>query len=303
MQPKRRQIPWTAPLFIAMLFAGCAKKTTDTTTDIAEPAQQIADVMASIDEVAGASGSYLVKVPDLSTKRLFARYNVETAPNLSFVPTANAASCASAGSGAFTTSGSSPCVLTRTFNVCTIGFGTFVGNVEMTFSGATCKLASNGQSVVRAPEFQVTGLRDSLLTVSVPAGASPAGQQISRISATEYTFTNGGIQRVFTKDGNTVFDFTTTTTSAISLSGAIRSNRVLSGGSLRVTNNVSGRTCDYVPTNVTWGSTCNCPTSGSWTGSCSDGTSTTLNITGCGSGTFTIGTDTNSVSFDRCYLI
>lgn len=305
MQPK----PILKSTFIIALLvtlnAGCAKNTTSSTSDVGEPAQQIADVMASVDDAGGNSGSYLVQQRDhQSLQKLFARYNDAPKSRFSLIPPATAATCASLGSSAFTASGSSPCVLTRDFGGCTVGFGTFTGNVALSFSGATCKLASNGQTVTRVPSFQVTGLRGATLAVSVPAGASPAGQQITRVSITDYTFVNGGIQRVFTSStGSTLFDFTTTTTQAIGISGAIRATRVMSGGSLRVTNNVSGLVCDYTPSNVTWSSTCNCAVSGAWGGSCSDGTTSNLSLTGCGTGTFTVGGETADVNFDRCYVI
>ena len=114
-------------------------------------------------------------------------------------------------------------------------------------------------------------------------------------------FSNDGINRVFSIGSTILFNQTTATSGDITVSGTTRSNRIMSGGSLNVTNHISAVVCNYVPTNVTWASgTCNCPTQGSWSGSCSDGKTTTLTITGCGTATYTEGSDTEAVSFDRC---
>jgi hypothetical protein len=90
----------------------------------------------------------------------------------------------------------------------------------------------------------------------------------------------------------------------LGLKGSLREGRSLSGGTLRVTNNVNQVTCDFSPTNVTWGSPyCNCPTAGSGSATCSTGPGVTLSLTGCGTGTLTSGTLSQSVTFDRCYSI
>ena len=97
-------------------------------------------------------------------------------------------------------------------------------------------------------------------------------------------------------------DFTTTVTQPITITGEMRSGRVMTGGSLQVKNNITSVTCSYSPTNVTWapGTTCNCPTQGTWQGTCSDNKTSTLVLTGCGTGNYTEGTQTDPVTFDRC---
>ena len=98
-------------------------------------------------------------------------------------------------------------------------------------------------------------------------------------------------------------DYTSQTTSAITVTGTGRSSRTMSGGSLRVTNNLTAVTCDYVPTDVAWSTTCNCATSGTWSGTYSDGKSASIAITGCGTANVTLASDTQAVVFDRCYGI
>jgi hypothetical protein len=117
-----------------------------------------------------------------------------------------------------------------------------------------------------------------------------------------FTYSNDGISRVFTLGATTLFNQTTTTTSPVTITGGARANRVMSGGNIRVTNNLTSVTCNYVPTSVTWAASgsCNCPETGSWAGSCSNGKSTTLSITGCGTANYTEGSETTAVTFDRC---
>ncbi|MCB0362777.1 MAG: hypothetical protein KDD35_08645, partial [Bdellovibrionales bacterium] len=75
------------------------------------------------------------------------------------------------------------------------------------------------------------------------------------------------------------------------------------GAGISVINNLTGVSCTYVPQNLSWESACNCATSGSWSATCSDGKSSSLTITGCGTGGFTMGEDSGSVTMDRCYSI
>ncbi len=288
-------------IFSAILATSCAEDEDGSATDISESGQQIGDAMASVDEAGGSSGSLAILE---STRRVYARLSPgdlrDSWIQSSLFPNAFAASC----SGASTFGSCTSNVITRTLGSCTVGLATFNGTVTLTFvdaaSDSTCQMTSSGHSVTRVPSFTVTGRRGATLTVS-KTGTS--GQVITKGSGSSFTFTNDGIRRVFTKDGSTLFDFTTQTTSGITVTGTSRASRTMSGGNLRVTNNLTSVTCDYVPTGVTWVSTCNCPTSGSWSGSCSDGKTTSLAITGCGAGTLTVGSDTEAFTFDRCYGI
>ncbi|MCC7441393.1 MAG: hypothetical protein IT285_07160 [Bdellovibrionales bacterium] len=293
-------------LVSSILLSGCAD---EGEVDIQEVAQQVGDVMASIDESGGSSGSISWADPAATGEgRAALRLYARLAPSElrvawwegALVPEAVAASCATAATfGAC--SGTS---ITRTFGGCTIGRGTFTGNVDLTWAGTGvvgCALNQIGNTLTREPDFTVTGRRGATLTVAkigtngqVLTWASGAGA--SRV----FSFSNDGIRRVFTAGGETLFDFTTETTSDITVTGTSRSSRVVSGGTLRVTDNLEGTSCDYTPTAVTWSASCNCPVSGSWAGDC-DGEESELEITGCGEATLTIGAESEDLTFDRCY--
>lgn len=215
------------------------------------------------------------------------------------VSSAFAANCSTAS----TFGSCSSNVITRTFSGCYIGFASFSGTVTLTWSGLStnCLTIASGDLITRVPNFTVTGRRGATLTVS-KTGTN--GQRIARTTGTVWSYTNDGIRRLFTSStGTTLFDYTTTTTSAITINGSSRSSRNLNGGTLRVTDNVGGTTCDYTPSTVAWSSSCNCPTSGSWSGSCSDGKSSTLTINSCGRATFVLDSVSQSVTLDRCYSI
>ena len=282
-----------------LMLVGCNSES----ADIQETGQQLGDVMASIDESGGSAGSFALLD---SSRRTYAR----VAPaelrgswlaTLLLPKSAYAWGCASSHTFGSCTNN----VITRTFDECVIGTTRTTGTVTLTYAdGAvdnTCQMTAPGHSVTRVPAFTVTGRRGATLTVSK---SGEKGQVITRGEGDTYSFSNDGIRRAFvTASGSTLFDFTTQTLSPITVTGTERANRVLTGGSLRVTNNLTGVTCDYTPTQVSWTEGCNCPTSGSWAGKCSDGKATSLAITGCGNGNLKVGEAGEAFTFDRCYEI
>ena len=294
-------------LFLMTILAlqSCGSSSTTDTTE--ETGQQVGDVMASVDEGGGSTGGTFafLGIDPKSAQRTFARLSPSDVEptwmekiSAPFQPVTNAYAGSCSTDATFSTCSSN--VMTRTFSGCTIGYATVTGTVALTFVDAavdsTCSLASAGHTVTRVPAFTITGRRGATLTVS-KTGTN--GQVITKGSGSTFTFSNDGIRRVFT--GASTLDFTTKTTSDITITGTSRSGRTMSGGNIRVTNNTSGVYCDFVPSNVTWGATCNCATSGSWAGTCSDGKTSSLSITGCGTGTITIGSSSTSVTLDRCY--
>lgn len=272
-----------------------------------ETAQPIGDVVASIDEVGGSTGAIASRDLPSGEGRaadfLFARREPRDRFRLDsfLVPSAEATSCALAA----TFGTCSAHTLTRTFGGCTVGGARFSGTVAFDWShlaaSSTCDIAVSGDSVSRKPNFSVTGRHGAVLTVSTTGTdgqvlALTSGAGMNRV----FSVSSDGIRRLFTVSGATLFDFTTETTSDLALTGSNRGSRVLSGGTLRVTNNSTGVTCDYVPSGVAWTTNCNCPTTGSWGGTCSDGTNVTLQHTGCGAAVFTKGATTIDLRLDRC---
>lgn len=283
-------------LLALLALVSCAEE--EDAVDIQETAQQIGDVMASVDESGGTTNGTMVMME--SHKRMMASREKSATPfsflnSMGLLPSAQAVACKDT---TFTGCASSQKV--RDLAGCTIGVATFSGDITLQFSDSGCVVDSDGDYVDRNPDFAVSGIRGANLTV---AKTGTYGQRITRVSSGNFTFANDGIRRLFTLAGETLFDYTTRTTTAIGITGTSRSDRVMTGGQLRVTNNVSGVSCNYAPSNVTWASTCNCATSGTWTGTCSDGKDTSITVTGCGTGTIIVGEESEGLSFDRCYSL
>ena len=283
-------------LLAVLALISCAKE--EDAADIQETAQQIGDVMASVDESGGTTNGSMVMME--SHKRMMAAREKAAGSfaflsSIGLLPSAQAVACKDT---TFTGCASSQKV--RDLGGCTIGSATFTGDITLQFSDNTCVVDSDGDSVDRNPDFTVSGIRGSSLAV---AKTGTFGQRITRVTSGNFTFANDGIRRLFTLAGETLFDYTTRTTTAISIIGTTRSDRIMTGGQLRVTNNISGVSCNYAPSNVTWASTRNCATSGTWTGTCSDGKDTSITVTGCGTGTIVVGEESEALSFDRCYSL
>lgn len=289
-------------LTLTTVLIACNKDVTSS-ADNQEIGQQIGDAMASVDEAGTSSGS--IAMNELKYKnglqKAFLRLNPRTPFMDSIIPQAFATTCSSApGFGACSSN-----TITRNFSGCTLGGATFNGSVNLAWGGGTasnCTMMGAGDYITHVPDITVTGLRNSTLAITK---TGPIGQRITWASGAGaskvFQLTNDGIRRVFSLNGTTLFDFTTKTTSAITVTGTSRSSRIMNGGVLEVTNNVSGNVCTFSPTNVTWSSAnCNCPVQGSWSGSCTQGESTTLTLSGCGAGTLTMGSDSQDISFDRC---
>lgn len=285
-------------IFTFSVLVSCAEE--EEAVDIQEIAQQVGDVMASVDESGGTTNGTMVMME--SHQRFIASRETSVfngassfLQSLGLLPSAQAVACQDT-----TFTGCTASQKVRDLGGCTIGSATFTGDITLQFSDSGCVLNSDGDSVDRNPDFTVSGIRGANLSV---AKTGTYGQRIIRVSAGNFTFANDGIRRLFTLAGETLFDYTTRTTSPITVTGTSRTDRVMSGGQLRVTNNVSGVNCNYAPTAVTWAANCNCAVSGSWAGSCSDGKTTSITITSCGVGSIIIGEESEALSFDRCYSL
>ncbi len=297
-------------LFLSLTVAACGGSSGGASADIQETAQQVGDVMASVDESSGVENGAYARLESQGLEQRFARLLPpkslrEHARSLfsAVVPPVYAAGC-----GGTTTFGAcTNNVVLRNFDECTIGSTTLDGTIMLTWDDGvvdnTCTLDSDGDSITRDPNFTLTGRRGGTMTVTKTA---TFGQRLTRLGSGVFGLTSDGIRRVIAFQGTSLFDFTSETTGELTVSGTSRSGRVLTsttGAGIKVTNNLSGVNCTFVPTDVTWTGTCNCATSGSWSGSCSDSTSAALEITGCGTALFIMGTETENVTFDRCYSL
>ena len=258
--------------------------------DQEEYAQAVGDVMSSMDESSGVTtGGY-------SQLRLPGRLHPSPTLLGFLLPEAHAASCVFQGFSSCSVEN----VRTRTFGDCTFAGGrvSLSGSVTLNFSAANCSMADAGNVVTRTADFTISTRRGSL-TVSSPGG----GQSVTRTSS-GFDYSVGGMRRVLRNSGGEIVaDIETRTTSAITVSGDSRSNRVMNGGQLEIKNLTRGTTALLTPSNLTWSTTCNCAVSGSLSGSTSGDESFddfTITLTGCGTATVSSDGSTEDVVFDRC---
>lgn len=286
------------------LFVSCRGKNDEnnSTTDLtSELAQQVGDAMAGIDESAGSSGSFAMNEFNSSYQTLIAHADKPSfLKQISLIDKAYAVSCYGFGFGSCSAG-----TITRNFSGCTIGSSTVSGSTTLSYSRATCRLDSASDTVTRNPSYTMTTESGFSLSVSKLLTGGD-GQKLTLTSGTGvskvFSMTNDGIRRVISYNGKTLFDMTTTITSAITVTGSGRT-RALSGGTLRLQNNLTTEQCDISPsatTPVTWSSGCTCAASGIWTGSCQNSGAYTLEITGCGTATLTVGSTSKNVTLSRC---
>lgn len=268
-------------LILVVGLSGCSDSDdeTDVGTNSDLMLQQIGESMVSVDESSGNSSGNMAQTSFLEA----------TCSGVSF------GACGARASG----------TIVKDFGGCTVAGGlvTVSGTVSLTYSGtgsATCTMPMMSDSVTRVPAF----------TAFLPAGAGSlsalalsTGQTLTRTGSGTFSFSNSGIRHVYTgSNGSAVADFTTATTADISISGTTRTDRVINGGLLTVTNNLNSQVCTVTPNNVAWTSAgCNCPTSGTWTGSCSTGEPISAAFTStCGSVNTMFGTTSKTITIDRC---
>jgi hypothetical protein len=271
-----------------LMLAGCGGMTTD---DVEETGHAAADVFASYDEGTSVTGmAWNVPLYRPSFDRTLLDRTLDLA-----LPSAWAAACWKEDFSACTNS-----ERVRTFDHCALGPFSLDGSVTLDFSSATCAIPlAVGDTITRHANFTLNGRRNSALTVSDEGG----GQMIAK-TADGWTYSVPGMHRVMTDaKGTKLFDISTRTTSDIVISGGLtRKSRVLVSGTLEIVHNLAGFTVDLTPADLTWDGTCNCPVSGKLTGTATGKRTGTAEIviTGCGTGTVTIGADTTTVNFDRC---
>ncbi|MBC7458426.1 MAG: hypothetical protein H7235_09120 [Bdellovibrionaceae bacterium] len=273
-----------------------------------EMAQMIGDTLVSIDESGGKANGDIAQFNPTGYEKAFARLSRKESA-LSKIANQDISNLFVSKSYATTACSATPFVCnamsgvsTRTFSDCTIaGSGLATGSVTLTFTGtgaSSCTIPLANDRVTRSPNYQITGLRGAIFKVS----SLSSGQSLTRLNSTSFTFANNGIRRTFTTSNDkVVLDMQSITNISISVIGTTRGVRILSGGSLIITNNLTSMSCTMSHTNVSWSAGCNCPTSGSWNGSCSDGVALQV-VYGstCGETVLTKGSEVRPVTMDRC---
>lgn len=290
----------------SLLIFSCSNKvfqqtyTIDTPTEIT---QALGDSLAAMDEAGGLdSGDYTRADSDFS--KTYARLNGESFPNAvlsKIFPMAEAGTCTTV---AFTACDTTNFLKSRTLGSCSTlaSGGALKGFIKMTYAGSgqsSCTLPASTDNVTRLANIEVSGLRGAVFGT----GPTSTGQVLTRTGASTFTYTDNGTYRKFTDPTATqLLNLTTSTGTAISLSGSNRSGRTITAGTLNIVNNLNSVSCSFTPNTIAWGSSsCNCPTSGNLSSTCSDGTSMTVAFSStCGVVTLTNNTDVSTITLDRC---
>lgn len=286
---------------------GCKKAASD--TDQAQVGQAVGETMASADE-SFQGGTTMAMLPaDRSTAPALPLPMLRAPRELrgpawrraldALVPKAYAGACL--------LTDFSKCadgVRTRNFGNCELGDATLDGSVTLTFSDTTaCTMTGTNASVTRTADFTLTGPYGGTLQVTSPGG----GQTLTR-TASGFSYHVGGMERVLTgPGGHTLFDVATDTTSDIMVTGSSRADLMISSGTLEIHHKLAGYTVTLSASNLTWTPHCNCATAGTLTGSISggklDGQTASVTLMGCGEAEVTLGTQTESVTLDRCVAL
>ncbi len=283
---------------LAAFLMSCDKIVTESApvNESIEMSQQLTDLVGSIDGLSAVSVS---RSADLSVKST-------TCFSQSF-------SNCSAGTRA------------QTYNGCAIGDAVFTGVFLVKWYNTTgtpkasCILTNVGEKIGMGPQtnmFISTGRGYTNKTSKVGTLGNVLTWTAGSGGSRQFSLTSDGLRRVITdaaQDNKVVYDITSTVTSAISVNGAARTNRSISGGNLRFLNNLTNETCDFAPQSIFWADpNCSCPTAGNWVGSCNDGVnSRTINMSYvspsnpkvCGQGVITVDGSAATVMLDNCYQV
>lgn len=301
-----------AAVLALSLVGGCGKRTgEDDAVDYeAESAKAAGEQLAALDEGAAGSGITMQgpmtpAVPEWKRELL----------NLLSYPSAHAASCSVAGSWMCSTtlpSGAPAGVMsaiTGDFSAsCSVGSITLTGKTSIFFSTNNCRIPLNNDFLIRQPNYTFTGANGYTLKVS--AGTS-GGQKLQRTGVSSFDYSVLGVSRTASgPDGGVLFDIGTTTGSPIHITGLTRTGRTVTGGSLVVEHKLAQFSTTFVPTDLVWSSSCNCPTSGSLaaTHSGGKGNFTVTMGSSCGAATLSGtgrdgGTVTASVQLEACHAL
>jgi len=297
-------------LVVILMVSSCDKVleenyTVDTNDEMA---QMLGDSLVSIDESGGNINGNISQFNPTGYEKAFARLSDHESlfsktvnqdiSNLFISKSYAATSCSAVP---FTCNGTTG-VSTRTFSYCSVaGTGIATGSVSLTFTGtgfASCTIPLANDRVTRSPNYQIVGLRGASFKVS----SLSTGQSLTRVNVTAFNFASTGIRRTFTTASNkVVLDMTSLTGTPITVNGANRGARFLSGGTLMIIDNLTSVSCTLSNSNIAWTAGCNCPTAGSWGGFCTDGTPLQVVYSStCGETVLTKGSVVRPVTMDRC---
>ncbi len=196
------------------------------------------------------------------------------------------------------------------YNACLVS-GTsrsITGSVDLSYSHTSCTLSTNGDSVTRTYDLEISGPRGGVVSHQSAVASDYRGSSYGgggRITKTNagWDLEVLGRHSQMQYRSREVFNVSTRTLSAMQITGSLsRSGRTVTGGQLEVNHNLSKFTSVIVPSNLQWTNSCCHPTSGSLsvTYSGSKSGSATVTFQGCGSATVDQGGQQQQIELSYC---
>lgn len=175
----------------------------------------------------------------------------------------------------------------------------FSGFITLTYSNASCSMASTGDFVNRTYDYDISGpYGGAVLSVTSEGGGGKLTKTAGGWSAEIL-----GKKKILTWRNREVMNLNISTPQAIEITGTLgRANRFVNSGQLQVVHNLAGFTALYEPVNLTYKNSCCHPIAGSlnvtYSGSITGSGSVTFN--GCGSATIVRNGQSQDVTLNYC---
>ena len=193
---------------------------------------------------------------------------------------------------------------------CSLGAsgGTLQGQVQLSYSNASCLMSSVNDSVVRTYDLDLVGPRGG--TVSVSSDSLPDYRNVVIGGGGQLTKTAGGWQidllgkhKILSYRARQLYSVSMRTLAPVQVTGTLaRAGRTVSGGQLEVNHNLAGYTALFQANNLQWTGTCCHPVSGSLdvTFSGSRSGSATVTFKSCGLADFEKDGQTKEIAISYC---
>ena len=272
---------------LLLLCAGCRPLSQD---ELADVAQAVGELMASVDEAAQGGGfaGLMLRRPAAFEPAWHERLLGSAWPSAEAHATCAGLPFSACDGG----------VRTRALDGCYLGWGYLEGSVRLRFDDETCTLGAVGRGVTRTAEVTLRGPRAGTFLLD----AGDGGVRLER-AAEGFTVTVPGFRRRWQReDGTPVSDVRARTLEPLQLGGEARPGRTLTGGVLEVRDEVSGTTVPLRAKGLSWDETCNCARTGAFTGTAAGGRGTVkVELASCGKAQVSLeGAAPTEVILDRC---
>lgn len=185
---------------------------------------------------------------------------------------------------------------------------TMSGDVQLSFSNASCAMSLAGDYVDRTYDVQITGARGGVVTHTSAVNADYTGVNYGgggRLTKTNsgYELEVRGRHTRFERNSKQLFSVSVRTQQNLVFSGGLNRNaRTLVSGRLEVNHNLAGFTAVMEPQNIQWSASCCHPVAGKLQVTYSGSRTGTAEVEfmGCGSAQATEGGQIEKIELSYC---